>query len=1104
MRRLRSPRRWAAATAVLALIAGSVLFAVLSPGGTASAAEIRTFTCKGGGVDTYVVPPDVTAISVLAAGAQGSNGGGKNPGAGGPGSSVAADIKVTPGETLSVYVGCSSGAGGFSGGSGGAAGGLECSSAGGAGGGTSNILRSTGAAFLQNVVVAAGGGGGGGTGYFCSTDAGGTGGYGGDPGETGHQPTGGAGGGLGGGQSNIVLDPKGGAGTNGGGGGGGGGAGCFNGAGGSGSLSAGGGGGGGGQSCVVDDPAVVLNSKIGDPNTSPGGRLGDGIVTITPHSITATAASVKNADPDDKTDNKGDVITFTWTVTNQSFFPVDLTAGQEMVVSPTNTTETISCPVETVGVGESTTCTASHTLSQVDVDSGKISADATFTGQIQFPVEKNDGIAGRKLNVTATAHADYNITESRSMGAELVADQTSGVGAGDAITYRLTVSNTGNTNLKSMSATIKLTTLTAVSAPIPMGCSATTLAPDVSLFVTCTYKYTIQAADVNGQSPKIDATATVTATSARGTTFSKTSNTVTTTLTQTKSMTATMSASAVFDNNPSAQNPAGVVGPGDSITYRFTIKNTGDVTLNNLVVGADKALVQGKCPTTLVPGQQVDCIGGNYNITQADINAGSVVNTGHVQANVLSTNEVVKADTNPTTTPITAKPGLTLVKAFTKFDDANNNTIPEPGDVLHYTITATNSGNVTLTNVTVDDVFDDPAVPSSKDTLQCPTDNELTPGASYVCTRQYTVKQADVDHGSVTNNATVQAQDQTGKTVRAAADPVTEVLATISALSVNTTAAPIEDTDHNQLNDVGETIDYTVVITNVGGVTLSGVNVTDVLGVPGAPELKLNCDGTLPADLAPAAKITCTASYTLTQADLDRGEVVNTATATGKAPAPAGTSVTSGPSAVTTKLLVSAKVAIAQSATVEDRNTNAVEDAGDYIVYSITVTNGGNQTLTDSKPVDLVAGTDLTLTCNPGSPAVLAPKAEMDCRGSTAITAQMAAAGGVEAQASVTASPPAGDAVNAQTDLIRTPLGSATGGGGDQAAGTAAASGTAAADAAKAGTATKASNNAKLAYTGVEVADIALVAVLAIASGGGLLVVGRVVKRRRRRGVRRS
>ena len=68
--------------------------------------------------------------------------------------------------------------------------------------------------------------------------------------------------------------------------------------------------------------------------------------------------------------------------------------------------------------------------------------------------------------------------------------------------------------------------------------------------------------------------------------------------------------------------------------------------------------------------------------------------------------------------------------------------------------------------------------------------------------------------------------------------------------------------------DAGDKVNYTLTATNVGNVTLTGVTIVD-------PKLgTLVCTPPQPATLAPGAQLVCTGSYTLTQADLNGGQVV--------------------------------------------------------------------------------------------------------------------------------------------------------------------------------------------------------------------------------------
>ncbi|MBK1442818.1 DUF11 domain-containing protein, partial [Parapedobacter sp. ISTM3] len=81
--------------------------------------------------------------------------------------------------------------------------------------------------------------------------------------------------------------------------------------------------------------------------------------------------------------------------------------------------------------------------------------------------------------------------------------------------------------------------------------------------------------------------------------------------------------------------------------------------------------------------------------------------------------------------------------------------------------------------------------------------------------------------------------------------------------------------------DAGDVITYTFEATNTGNVTLSGVAVTD--GLAGLSSLTYTWPGTAGV-LLPGQSATATATYTITQGDVDAGEVSNQAVATGIIP----------------------------------------------------------------------------------------------------------------------------------------------------------------------------------------------------------------------------
>ena len=74
------------------------------------------------------------------------------------------------------------------------------------------------------------------------------------------------------------------------------------------------------------------------------------------------------------------------------------------------------------------------------------------------------------------------------------------------------------------------------------------------------------------------------------------------------------------------------------------------------------------------------------------------------------------------------------------------------GDILNYSYQVTNTGTTTESNITVSD--------NKVATVTCPP-GSLAPGASETCTGSYTVTQADVDAGAVTNSATASGDQPT-------------------------------------------------------------------------------------------------------------------------------------------------------------------------------------------------------------------------------------------------------------------------------------------------------------------------------------------------------
>ena len=147
----------------------------------------------------------------------------------------------------------------------------------------------------------------------------------------------------------------------------------------------------------------------------------------------------------------------------------------------------------------------------------------------------------------------------------------------------------------------------------------------------------------------------------------------------------------------------------------------------------------------------------------------------------------------------------------------------------------------------------------------------------------------------------------------------------IKALSLTITANP---TSYQQ---VGQQITYTYVINNSGNTTLGPAQftVTDNL----FSSTPFNC-GDANTTLVANATVTCTATYTITQGNLDSVSIVSNATAS-------GASVTSSPASFTlNKVVVATNLSLVVVA-----NPTTYNQEGQQITYTYAITNNGTTTL---------------------------------------------------------------------------------------------------------------------------------------------------------------
>ncbi|MCS5491997.1 DUF7507 domain-containing protein, partial [Algoriphagus limi] len=295
-------------------------------------------------------------------------------------------------------------------------------------------------------------------------------------------------------------------------------------------------------------------------------------------------------------------------------------------------------------------------------------------------------------------------------------------------------------------------------------------------------------------------------------------------------------------------NEADITEEGEEITYTITVTNTGNVTLENVtIVDSQTGLVVNV--GTLKPGES-KTVDTTYPVDQDDVDTGSVTNEATATGESPSAGDDDPTDTDEVTTPITPLPSIEMVKT------ADKESVSEVGEVVTYTLTVTNTGNVTKTDVTVSDPL----------TGYTEVIETLAPGESVVLTTEYVVTQEDLDKGEIINVATVKAttpddtevEDEDSESVIAEQNASIEIVKTA---------------DREDIQGIGEEVVYTLTVTNTGNVTLTDVTVTDPL---------TGLDVAL-GTLSPGETKSVETTYTVAAGDLENG-ITNVAVVTATTP----------------------------------------------------------------------------------------------------------------------------------------------------------------------------------------------------------------------------
>jgi uncharacterized repeat protein (TIGR01451 family) len=315
--------------------------------------------------------------------------------------------------------------------------------------------------------------------------------------------------------------------------------------------------------------------------------------------------------------------------------------------------------------------------------------------------------------------------------------------------------------------------------------------------------------------------------------------------------------------------------PGDTLTYTITVINFGISAAVNAVVSdiipagltfidAVPSVGTWSAPTwslgTMQPLASATLV--IRTIVQELQNASTIVNTAVVDSDTDDPDPT--NNTSTTTTTISANPQITLVKEIT-----SGATYDEAGDVIEYSFTVTNTGNVTISQpISVDD--------NRIGMLTNCIPGPLAPGQSAVCTASYIVTQADVDAGSVLNIATA-STTFAGAPVTSGPDDATALAIQNPELTITKSSVPAVS-----YNTVGQLITYTLAVENTGNITIDNIVVTDPFVATGPTYVSgdTGSDGIM----LPGEIWFYTATYTIQPIDRTNATISNIASVTGEDP----------------------------------------------------------------------------------------------------------------------------------------------------------------------------------------------------------------------------
>jgi uncharacterized repeat protein (TIGR01451 family) len=265
-----------------------------------------------------------------------------------------------------------------------------------------------------------------------------------------------------------------------------------------------------------------------------------------------------------------------------------------------------------------------------------------------------------------------------------------------------------------------------------------------------------------------------------------------------------------------------VANVGDTVTYTYVVTNTGNVELTGVTLNDDRLGAITLPGGTLGVGQSFT-VNVNYTIQDGDLPLTNIATTSGTPPTGPAVTDTDSATVNPGVG--TPQPAIGVNKSVSP----NRASV---GDTVTYTYVVTNTGNVTLTNVTLND--------DRLGAISLPV-TTLNPGQSTTVTVTYTIQPGDLP---LTNVATVAGTPPTGgsvsasdrATVRPPGDPAPPDPPAPPGQPAAFVAPALQIVDPFITKSVnppfavpGEQVTWTITISNPGSIPVTNVQMQDTM-----------------------------------------------------------------------------------------------------------------------------------------------------------------------------------------------------------------------------------------------------------------------------------